>query len=522
MRAALASGLILAGRYQIVSALGGTEFGAVYTVSDRVSGRECALKLFHPDLRQTPSAFAAYQEVERTVAALPVDAIARASDFGTDGALGQYFVVSELVGFASIAKLVQQHGRLNLAVYCEALGVLATSLDAAAVKGIVHGDLKPENLFFALEHPGWARISDFGTAALRAALSPRASAAPLGWVSPERMQGSPPSRADDVFALGLVSFYALTGRHYCRSMAEPTVDPALVLRELASERPSAAAHARSLGVELSDALDPWFARALAHDPSARFASASDAAKALSELQRRDGSGLTPGIAAAVAAPLLFQELPQRLTPEKPTTSRAFVPSEPRESGELPRSSRPPGVAAPRPKPREHVDGLPNAPPVALIAGAASLVLVLAAFGLYGTWRLFARTKPAPAALAAASASAAQVVSAPPPAPAPSAEAVIARPAAHFACTPDECEWIVCDGENVKKGVTTLELPVGKHRCSASRYGFRAAVVEFTLEEGKTTNVVFELLPTKAKHARPKPKAPKGAAAKSAVPGKPKP
>lgn len=506
----LAPGSLLAGRYSVVAALGGTDFGAVYAVTDRVTGRECALKLLHPELRQASSAFAAFREAERTVAALPVDAIARASDFGTDDGLGQYFVVSELVGFPSLAKHVEQRGRLSIAVFCPALAVLATSLDAAANKGIFHGDLKPENLFFALEHPSWARISDFGTAALRAAVLSRQNGAPLGWSSPERMQGSAASRADDIFALGLITFFALTGRHYCRSMQRTPTDAALILRELSSDNPSASAHAQGLGLELSAALDPWFSRALAHDPAARFRSAEEAASTLLELNERDASRLTPGIAAAVAAPLLFQELPPRAAApaDKAVASRAFVPSEPRESSEMPRSSRPPSVAPPRPTAREHVDGLPNAPPVALLAGAAMLVLIFAGVGVYATFRLFSSSPTAPVASAAPSAvsvpSAASVAAVPSTSPAPTPAA------AHFSCTPEPCEWIVCDGENVKKGVTTLELPAGRHRCSAARYGFRTAVVEFALEDGKTTNVVFELSRTVAKPARPRAKPAKGA------------
>lgn len=516
MPAALAPESLIAGRYVLVATLGGTEFGTVYAVTDRVTGRECALKLLDPELRQA-SAFAAFREAERTVAALPVDAIARASDFGRDDALGQYFVVSELIGFPSIAKHVEQHGRVRVAVFCEALAVFATSLDAAADKGVVHGDLKPENLFFALEHPGWARISDFGTAGLRAALRPHENGAPLGWSSPERMRAGAASRADDIFALGLVTFFALTGRHYCRSLSAAPSDRAVVLRELASENPSTAAHAKSLGLELSEVLDPWFARALAQDPGARFATAEQAATALTELYQRDVSGLTPGIAAAVAAPLLFQELPSRpvaavdeplTAANKPAASRAFVPSEPRASNELPRSSRPPSVAPPRHSAREHVDGLPNAPPVRLLAAAAMLVLIFAGVGVYATWRLFARPAPSPVASAAAPSAiavsrAALAPSAAPPSPAPTPAA------AHFSCTPEPCEWIVCDGENVKKGVTTLELPAGRHRCSAARYGFRTAVVEFALQDGKTTNVVFELSRAKAKPARPKKKPAKG-------------
>lgn len=501
MPAALAPGLLLAGRYEIVSALGGTEFGAVYSVTDRVSGRECALKLLHPALRQASAAFAAFQELERTVAALATDAIARTSDFGLDAQLGQHFVVGELIGFSSIAELVRKHGRVHFPVFAEAFGVLASSLDAAFDKGIVHGDLKPQNLFFALERPGWARISDFGMAALRAACRPEANPAPLGWASPERLRGAPASRPDDIYALGLVAFFALTGRHYCRAMWEQSPDAAIVLRELDSANSSAVLHARSLGAELPDFVDSWFARTFARDKEQRFGSAHEAARALAELTHKD-TALTPGIAAAVAAPLLFQSLPAREPIEKPALSPAFVPAEPRESSELPRSSRPPTVTAPRPKAREHVDGLPNAPPIALIAGAAVLVLTLAVLGVYAAYRLFTRSpNPTAAASAEPNAEAAPRASQPTP---PSASAVATRSdgTAHFSCTPESCEWIVCDGEKLKTGVTELALPPGRHSCSASRYGFRTAVVEFTLEANKTTNVVFELLATKA-HAAPR-------------------
>jgi serine/threonine-protein kinase len=507
MPTALAPGVLLAGRYQLVAALGGTEFGAVYNALDRVMGRECALKLLHPALRHATAAFSAFQEIERTVAALPADAIARASDFGLDSALGQHFVAGELIGFPSIDELVRSHGRIHLPVFAEAFEVLTTALDAAFAKGIVHGDLKPQNLFFALEHPSWARISDFGMAAVRAACRPDQSAAPLGWATPARLQGAAASREDDIFALGLISFYALTGRHYCRSMWEQVPDPALVARELDAANPSAASHARSLGAELPDFMDSWFARILARDPARRFTSGREASEALSELTQRDGAALAPGIAAAVAAPLLFQSLPPRDVVEKPSLSPMFAPSEPRESAELPRSSRPPTVAAPRPAAREHVDGVPNAPPIAMLAAAAAIVLVLAALGVFAAYRLFMRSSSATPAPSAA-ASTASSITAPEAPPSPSAEAASTDASAHFGCTPEACEWIVCDGEKLKTGVTLLKLPPGRHSCSASRYGFRTAVVEFTLEAGKTTNVVFELLPSKPKTAprsAPKPK-----------------
>jgi hypothetical protein len=151
---------------------------------------------------------------------------------------------------------------------------------------------------------------------------------------------------------------------------------------------------------------------------------------------------------------------------------------------------------------EYVAGLPTEPPVALLAAVGvGLIVALAAAG-FGVVRLFSRSLPAASASSAAS-------EAPPPKASPSAAEEPAAPAApaastdyrprtqaHFACAPVACEWIVCDGENVKKGQLDLDLPPGKHSCSASRYGYRTAVTEFSIEADKTTRVVFELLPTK--------------------------
>ncbi|MGC4089806.1 MAG: LysM peptidoglycan-binding domain-containing protein [Polyangiaceae bacterium] len=513
----LASGFLLAGRYRIDSAIGGTEFGAVYAATDETSGRQHAVKVFHPALRGLPSAWSAFQDLERSVATLDARAISRASDFGLDASLGVLFGVSEQIGFPSLGALVATRGALPAAALASAFEVFAESLDAAASKGIAHGDLKPQNLFFSVENPSWARISDFGMAALRGALNAAAGPA-LGWTSPERLRDGAASPQDDLFALGLLAFYGLTGRHFSRAMWEPAPDPTRVTSELASALTSARAHALSLGASLPATLDAWFSRALSPNPTTRFENAGVATRAFTQALQSEPA-LPVGVAATVAAPLLFQELPSaesslRPPPPEPkamaASASAFTPAEPRISGDLPRSSRPPSVPASRPRPREHVDGMPNAPPIALFAVACGAVLLVAVVGAFAAWRVL--TRPSAVAAASASAAAPAVAMLPSAAATPSASEPSRASSAHFSCTPETCEWIVCDGENVKKGVMTLELSPGRHSCSASRYGFRTAVVEFTLETGKTTNVVFELLTSKAKSApRAAPKAkPKGA------------
>lgn len=523
MEAVLAPGLLLGGRYRIESCIGASELGEVYATLDLQVGRECAVKVLAGALRPAPQAWNAFQALSRNVAALDADAIARATDFGIDTTVGRPFVVSELVGFPSVATLVTTHGPQPLTSWGRALEALSRSFDAAARAGIAHGDIKPNNLFFSPDQPSWARISDFGTGALRAACAPGAGAAPLGWAALEQSHGEPPSPAGDVFALGLVTYYVLTGRHYLESMWAPAPASPQVLAELSAGHATASARARAQGGSLPPALDAWFARALHQEARARFSSAGEAARALLE----HDAALTPppgtepalrsGVAAAVATPLLFQDLP------RPSSSAA--------RGDAPLSSRPPGFAAPRAATTEYVAGLPTRAPVALMASVGVGLVVTVAVAGIAIVRLLSDGSSAPASSTSAAAEApaepvaARIEPAPPvqAAGSPSASPK-AKSQARFACVPQSCEWIVCDGENVKKGQLELELTPGKHSCSASRYGFRTAVMEFQVESGKTTQVTFELLPAKASvpalAVRPRPATkPKASSAKASAPTK---
>jgi hypothetical protein len=245
-------------------------------------------------------------------------------------------------------------------------------------------------------------------------------------------------------------------------------------------------------------------------PWQRFASAGEATRVFAELvEQLDRPAIvapardtSSAVAAAVAAPLLFQDLPK----PSPRASSAGPAAASVGQGEAPLSSRPPGFSAPRAATTEHVAGLPAKPPVALLAAAGAGLLSLLALAAFGVSRLLSHSEVSPPAVSAAPSAPSAIAAG--PATHGSAEPSIAggapegaqaapKTGATFVCAPVSCEWIVCDGENVKKGQLELSLPPGKHSCSASRYGYRTAVTEFQVEAGKSTRVLFELLRAKA-------------------------
>jgi serine/threonine protein kinase len=539
MEAALTPGQLLGNRYRVESLLGASEFAQSYAVTDLHGERDCALKLLPPELRHTP-AWLSFQDVARSVAALDVECVVRVSDLDIDETLGRPFMVSERVVFPSLKTLLAERVVLTPTLWSSALTAFARALEAARAAGIAHGNLKPENLFLAPENPGWARVTDFGMLALRAACPPPLGIAALGWTAPEQVECAVAAPSADVFALGLISYYALTGRHYLASMWHAVPDPRAVLAELASEHRAASEHARAQGAQLAPPLDAWFVRALAREPALRFATAAEAAlefaaviahtplisSAPSPARPPDPP---PGIAAAVAAPLLFQELPALAAPPAAASRARF--SEPPRS-----SSRPPGYTARRASTTEHVPGLPPRPPLAAFAAVGVALLLFFSLTVFALTKLLwpGRERPAVATASGVSAPPPSAVTAAPSAPASQTSMPDALPAtrAHFECAPEACEWIVCDGDIVKKGTLDLALSPGKHSCSGSRYGFRSMTVDFVVRANEVARVHFELLPSKSALAAParpkaaprgtrKPATPSGAKAPSSKTAAPK-
>jgi serine/threonine-protein kinase len=249
----------------IESELGEGGMGRVFRARNERLGRDVAVKVLRPESAADPDFRARFAREARTLARLEHPGIVAIHDFGTSAA-GDGYLVMQLVTGGSLA----ERGPLPLA---DALAVARQLCDAVTYahgRGVVHRDIKPENVL--LGDDGRAKLTDFGIARLveppageRALTRPSLVLGTPGYLAPEARAGAPADARGDVFALGALIFYMVTGR-----------DP---------DGAALAGGALALPGEAA-ALGPVLARAMALDPARRTASAAALGVELAALAAR--------------------------------------------------------------------------------------------------------------------------------------------------------------------------------------------------------------------------------------------
>jgi serine/threonine-protein kinase len=219
--------------------------------------------------------------------------VARVVDSGEDAGRGIGWVAMELVRGQELYEFVRERAPLAPDLAERLMTQLFDALTAAHATGIVHRDLKPENVRVG-ERDGepWIKVLDFGIAKSLAGLEISGTTPGLGtplWTAPEQAKdGYVPAPNADVWALGLLSFFVLTGKQYWKNADQPQNVLELTLEILRQPIEPATERARLLGVEslLPPGYDAWFARAVNRDPVVRFQNAGEASRAFAGLFRR--------------------------------------------------------------------------------------------------------------------------------------------------------------------------------------------------------------------------------------------
>lgn len=262
----------------------------VYRARDRRLGREVAVKLIHPHLRQSPEVAARFVSEARAVAMLKHPNIVEVYDISDEAEAERYLVV-ELVRGPTLRELLKRYGRLPPEVAAIIGLFLARGLAHAHEQGIIHRDVKPENVL--LELPERAshseardssercttkvKLTDFGIAKLLDAQGVTSTGQVLGspaHMAPEQIEGGHVGPRSDVFALGVLMYEAMVGH-----LPFDGKNPAQVLRRvLDGHFDPAHREEPRVGARYSAVLS----RALARAPEERFESIEAFGEAVEE------------------------------------------------------------------------------------------------------------------------------------------------------------------------------------------------------------------------------------------------
>jgi eukaryotic-like serine/threonine-protein kinase len=198
-------------RYVLLGELGRGGMASVHRAYDEVLDRTVAVKLLHPHLAHDPAFLERFRREARAAAALSHPNVVGVHDWG-EGEEGAYLVL-QLVEGLSLREVLRNRGHLEPAEALAVLGPAAAGLAAAHASGLVHRDVKPENLLIGRD--GTVRVTDFGLARAAASATSTFGADVLvgspHYLSPEAVDGLQLDPRADVYALGIVLFECLTG-----------------------------------------------------------------------------------------------------------------------------------------------------------------------------------------------------------------------------------------------------------------------------------------------------------------------
>lgn len=271
--------------------------GMVFLARDRRLDRLVAIKTLPPHLAKDPEVRERFLRETRTAGAMSHPGIVQI--FGADEADGHVFFVMAYVEGESLAARVRASGRLDATATTRYLRDVAAALSHAHSRGIVHRDIKAENILLE-KHSDRALVTDFGIARLAEASPLTVTGQVLGtvhYVSPEQVSGGKVDARSDIYSLGVVGFLALTGRF----PFEGDVASAVLVQHVT--RP--AAPVTTLRRDVPSGLASIVDRCLSKDPNHRFAEAAELHDALEAALGSPGAssplpGSTPAVVSRIA------------------------------------------------------------------------------------------------------------------------------------------------------------------------------------------------------------------------------
>jgi HAMP domain-containing protein len=267
-------GARFAGRYDILDVLGSGGMGVVYRAFDREVGETVALKALRPELGALDSTLLErFKQELRLARRITHRNVVRTYDLGE--ADGVYFITMEYVRGTTVGALIRDAGRLDVPATLTIGKQVCRALEVAHEEGIVHRDIKPQNLL--VEPGGFLKVMDFGIARLaeRPAHALTAVGVVVGtpqYMAPEQLLGEPVDHRTDLYSTGAVLYECLTG--------QPVFDAPNLMALMARHVDGVPPDPITLNPEVPEALSRVVARAIERRPEERWQSALDLLRAL--------------------------------------------------------------------------------------------------------------------------------------------------------------------------------------------------------------------------------------------------
>lgn len=369
------------GRYEIRAELGRGGMATVYRGYDPTFEREVAIKVLPQAFTHDPQFRTRFEREAKMIALLEHPAIVPVYDFGEQD--GQPYIVMRYMAGGSLADRLEQ-GAISLSETAQIISRLAPALDAAHARNIVHRDLKPGNVLF--DQYGNAFLSDFGIA--RAAeyggqtLTGSAILGTPAYMSPEQVQGEKQlDGRSDIYALGVLVYQMLTGDVPYQSETPAKVMMMHVLAPVPNIR-----EARP---DLPESVHHLITKAMAKNPSDRFATASELAAILEGISRGESfEQATSEAEVVVSVGKVKTPAPAAPSAAEPTRLARAAPTRPAMHQE-----------AAMPLPQEAPRRTPSLlwPIVAVLAIVVVAALALGGLGVQGRGPLAAFLAPPPTA-----------------------------------------------------------------------------------------------------------------------------
>jgi hypothetical protein len=353
-------------KFLLLQLLGAGGMGGVYRARDEGLNREVAIKVMLQSLGDDINFVETFQREAQAAARLNHPHIAQIYSFGQW--YGQPYIVMELVSGGSLDKMMAAQGPLDPAVVMHIGAQIAEGLREAAEAGLVHGDVKPENILF--DHEKNAKLVDFGLAAMQSGPGNDVWGTPF-YIAPEKVRRQKADFRSDIYSLGATLYHAIAGVPPFDGLDATAVvkarfdGPAKPLRDLR-------------GAAIPEEVEQIISRMLEMDPLLRFPTYGSLLGDLRRYLSKAGSVQLGGNTKKV---MIKGKRPKGTTGTLSTTGELAITG---AVAEVP-SAAVPAAETDEPVETEEDAGKRGCKLMAMVLGGVLLLLALLAAGGYGIW-----------------------------------------------------------------------------------------------------------------------------------------